>query len=161
MIQRIQSIFLLCTAVVAGLMFFMPVASITVPGTGIFDYYTTKLVQTGDAPEVIMRNWSSLVLNILVAAIAIVSIFLRKPGAKSMKPALLLQLRLSAVNVILQLGMVVLMWMQVSQASKAVAGEWTANISLLFPVVGIILTWLAIRYIIKDIALLQSYDRIR
>ena len=157
MIQRIQSIFLLCTAVVAGLMFFMPVASITVPGTGIFDYYTTKLVQTGDAPEVIMRNWSSLVLNILVVAIAVVSIFLRKPGAKSMKPALLLQLRLSAVNVILQLGM----WMQVSQASKAVAGEWTANISLLFPVVGIILTWLAIRYIIKDIALLQSYDRIR
>ena len=161
MIQRIQSIFLLCTAVVAGLMFFMPVASITVPGTGIFDYYTTKLVQTGDAPEVIMRNWSSLVLNILVVAIAVVSIFLRKPGAKSMKPALLLQLRLSAVNVILQLGMVVLMWMQVSQASKAVAGEWAANISLLFPVVGIILTWLAIRYIIKDIALLQSYDRIR
>ena len=161
MIQRIQSIFLFCTAVVAVLMFFMPVATILVPGEGMYDFYTTKLVLTGEQPEVIMHNWSSLILNVLIAVLALLTIFVRKPKAKSMRPSLLLKLRWCAVNIVLQLGMVALMWIQVHQAAKAVNAEWNANISFVFPVVGVIFTWLAVRYIFKDIALLSSYDRIR
>ena len=44
MIQRIQSLFLLCTAIVTGIMFFIPVASIPV-NNAICDFYTTKIIQ--------------------------------------------------------------------------------------------------------------------
>ena len=47
MIQRIQSLFLLCTAIVTGLLFFMPVASIVVPNNFTYAFYTTKVVQAG------------------------------------------------------------------------------------------------------------------
>jgi hypothetical protein len=36
-----------------------------------------------------------------------------------------------------------------------------AHISFVFPVVGTIFTWLAIRGILKDITLIKSFDRIR
>ena len=96
MIQRIQSLFLLCTAIVTGLLFFMPVASIVVPNNFTYAFYTTKVVQAG----------SPCVFNELNA-------------------------------------------------------EWFADISFIFPLIGVIFTWLAIRGIVKDITLLKSFDRIR
>lgn len=42
MIQRIQSLFLLCTAIVTGLLFFMPVASIVVPNNFTYAFLYDK-----------------------------------------------------------------------------------------------------------------------
>lgn len=78
-----------------------------------------------------------------------------------MKPTLLLQLRLCFANVVLQLGLIVLMWLQVRQISQKTGADWSAELSFIFPLIGVIFTWLAIRGIIKDIALLKSFDRIR
>lgn len=142
-------------------MFFMPVAVITAPGQGVYEYYTTKVVMAGNAPEFVAWNWVSLVLNVLIAALALVTIFVRKPKEKSVKPTLLLQLRMCFVNVVLMLGMVVLLWLQVRGVAGEIKAEWTANVSFIFPVVGIVFSWLAIRGIVKDIALLRSYDRVR
>lgn len=162
MIQRIQSIFLLCTAIIAGLMFLVPAATIVIPGEGVYEFYTSSVKILGNQPEHYMAtNWTSLILNILIILMAIITIFARKPKAKSVKPSLLLQLRLCFVNLVFMLGMLALMWLQIHNVSKELNAEWSVNTGFIFPVVGMVLTWLAIRGIIKDITLLKSYDRVR
>lgn len=163
MIQRIQSLFLLCTGIVTGLMFFIPVASFIdpTPEHNIYAFYTYKVVQIGTHPAFVAWNWYSLILNAVVTALAIVTIFVHKKKSKTVKPTLFLQLRLCFVNIVLQLGLLVLAWLQVRKLACATGAEWSANISFIFPLIGVIFTWLAIRGIIKDIALLKSYDRIR
>lgn len=160
MIQRIQSVFLLCAAVATGLMFVMPAATLTVPGEQVYEYYTSKVIQVGGAPQFVTWNWASLFLNILMTALSVITIFLKKKG-KSVRPTLLLQLRMCFVNIVLMLGMIALLWLQVRQVAGAVRATWTADTAFIFPTVGIIFTWLAIRSIVKDLTLLKSYDRIR
>ena len=161
MIQRIQSLFLLCTAIVTGLLFIMPVASIVAPDQHTYEFFTTKVMQIGTNPEFIAWNWTSLVLNIIITALAVLTIFIHPKKTKTVKPSLLLQLRLCFVNIVLQLGLIVLMWLQVRQVAGKTGAEWFADLSFVFPLIGVIFTWLAIRSIIKDIALLKSFDRIR
>lgn len=161
MVQRIQSLFLLCTAIATGLMFLMPVASVIAPDQHVYEFYTTKVIQTGSPSEFVTWNWMSLILNIIITALAIITIFIHQKKSKTVKPTLLLQLRLCFVNIVLQLGMIILMWLQVRQIAQKTGAEWSADLSFVFPLIGIIFTWLAIRGIIKDIALLKSFDRIR
>ncbi|MDE5612907.1 MAG: DUF4293 domain-containing protein [Odoribacter sp.] len=163
MIQRIQSLFLLCTAIVTGLMFFIPVASIPV-NNAVCDFYTSKIIQVSPQHQLILWNWPSLILNSLITALALLTIFVRKKS-KSVKPTLFLQFRLATVNMVLQLGLFVLLWLllfrNLPQEITFLGSLHYTHISFIFPVVGIIFTWLAIRGIIKDIALLKSFDRIR
>lgn len=164
MIQRIQSLFLLCTAIVTGLMFFIPVASIPV-NNALCDFYTTKIIQVAPQHQFIMWNWPSMILNIFIIALAILTIFVHKKKSKSVKPTLFLQFRLATVNIVLQLGLFILLWILLTRNLPQETGfteslQYT-HISFIFPVVGMIFTWLAIRGIIRDIALLKSFDRIR
>ena len=88
MIQRIQSLFLLCTAIVTGLLFFMPVASIVVPNNFTYAFYTTKVVQAGSPCVFITWNWMSLILNALITTLAVVTIFIHHKKSKTVKPTL-------------------------------------------------------------------------
>ena len=164
MIQRIQSIFLFCTAVITALMFFIPIASIPV-NNFMCDFYTTKIVQTEPQVQFIMWNWPSFILNVCIVVLALLTIFVRKKGEKSVKPTLFLQFRLATVNIILQLGLFILSWILLANALPENVGMLDslrfAHISFVFPIVGTIFTWLAIRSILKDITLLKSFDRIR
>lgn len=164
MIQRIQSIFLLCTAIVTGLMFFIPVATIPI-GDAMCDFYTTKIIQIQPQTQFIMWNWPSLILNVCITALAFITIFARKKKSKTIKPTLFLQFRLATVNLILQLGLFILLWILIVKTLPQEIGTFESfrytHISFIFPIIGVIFTWLAIRGIIKDIALLKSFDRIR
>lgn len=164
MIQRIQSFFLLCTAIVTGIMFFIPVASIPV-NNAICDFYTTKIIQLSPKNQFIMWNWPSMILNISITTLAILTIFVHKKKSKTIKPTLFLQLRLATINIVLQLGLFILLWLLLTknlpeEVSFFGSLQYT-HISFIFPIVGMLFTWLAIRGIIKDIALLKSFDRIR
>ena len=164
MIQRIQSVFLLCTAIVTGIMFFIPVASIPV-NNAICDFYTTKIIQLSPKNQFIMWNWPSMILNISITTLAILTIFVHKKKSKTIKPTLFLQLRLATINIVLQLGLFILLWLLLTknlpeEVSFFGSLQYT-HISFIFPIVGMLFTWLAIRGIIKDIALLKSFDRIR
>ena len=164
MIQRIQSLFLLCTAIVTGIMFFIPVASIPV-NNAICDFYTTKIIQLSPKNQFIMWNWPSMILNISITTLAILTIFVHKKKSKTIKPTLFLQLRLATINIILQLGLFILLWLLLTknlpeEVSFFGSLQYT-HISFIFPIVGMLFTCLPIRGIIKDIALLKSFDRIR
>lgn len=153
MLQRIQSVLLLATAIVSGLLFFMPMAILTTPDLSSFDFYTHEIRQCGEPSIFIAYNWYSMILNIAITALAFITIFLYKKR--------FLQLRLCVVNIILQAGMLILMGYQIHHMTGEVDADKLYQLSFSFPVIGIILTWLAMRRIIKDIALLKSYDRIR
>lgn len=161
MIQRIQSVFLLCTTLVTILLFFMPVATLIAPDHHIYEYFTTKVTLVGNPPEFIAWNWMSLILNICITGLAFLTIFIRKRKSKTVKPTLLLQLRLCFVNIILQLGLFILLWLQIRQITGEINALRSFNLSFIFPVIAVIFTWLAIRGIMKDILLLKSFDRIR
>lgn len=160
-IQRIQSLFLLCTAIVNALLFFMPVANLTIPNNFTYEFYTTKVIQLGETPVFIAWNWMSMILTIAIVALAFCTIFVHKKNSKSVKPTLFLQLRLSMANIILQLGLIVLVWLQLRGRASDLSADWNANLSFIFPLIGVIFTWLALRGIIKDITVLKSFDRIR
>lgn len=141
-------------------MFFLPVATLTVPGDQVYEYYTTKVIQASGTSPFVAWNWASLVLNVLMTALTFVTIFLKKKG-KSVRPTLLLQLRMCFVAIVLMLGMIALLWLQVRHVAEAIRASWTADTAFILPTVGIIFTWLAIRSIVKDLTLLKSYDRVR
>ena len=153
MIQRIQTVYLLLTVILTALLFFMPVASLTIPNEFSYQFYTTKVIQAGEPEVFIAYNWMSMILNILITVLSILIIFLYKKR--------FLQLRLCVVNIILLTGMLVLMWMQVRNMTTELHADRQWGFSLCFPLIDIILNWLALRGIIRDISLLKSYDRIR
>lgn len=166
MIQRIQSLFLLCTAIVSGLMFFVPVASFidsmpSAPDHRIYSVYTFMAVEAGSKPTFITWNGYSMALNVIITVLALITILVCMRKSGTAKSVLFLQLRLCVVNIVLQLGLLVLMWLQIRRWAENIGAEWTANIGFMFPVVGVIFTWLALRGIVKDIVLLKSSDRIR
>lgn len=157
MIQRIQTVYLFLTAVVTGLLFLMPAAAIVMPGdvegqTGVFLFYTSRYVASGEPATFIACNWLALALNVLATGLSLVTIFLYKKR--------LLQLRLCLVNIILLVGLPVLIAVQANAIANP-GGEWRFCTAFAFPIVGIILTWMACRGIMKDITLLKSMDRIR
>jgi len=148
-------------------MFFMPVASIIAADHFTYDFYTTKVMQAGQPSVFIAWNWMSLILNAVITGLALVTIFIHQKKSKTVKPTLLLQFRLCMVNIVLMLGLIVLMWLQVRQrtfdmnAQPGIRADWFTHIGFVFPLIGVIFTWLAIRGLIKDLTLLKSFDRIR
>lgn len=81
MIQRIQTVYLLLTVILTALLFFMPVASLTIPNEFSYQFYTTKVIQAGEPEVFIAYNWMSMILNILITVLSILIIFLYKNGS--------------------------------------------------------------------------------
>ena len=157
MIQRIQTLFLLLAFMITGLLFFFPVATISMTAgsageLSLSEFYTSRYLLLETPPVLIDYNWFALSLNILITGLAFFTIFCYKKR--------FLQLRLCLVNIILMVGLLILIAVQAYNISKP-DGEWHFMPGYSFPIVGIILTWLASRGIMKDILLLKSYDRIR
>ncbi len=153
MIQRIQSLFLLGATIIAALLLFMPVATLVVPNDFTYEFYAAKVVRIGAKPQLIAYNWMSMILAIVTIILPLVTIFFYKKRT--------LQIRLCFVDVILGLGMLVLLWLQIKQRSAETGAEWFSEIAFVFPLIGIVLVWLAIHSIMKDVKMLKSFDRIR
>ena len=157
MIQRLQSVFLFLTFIITGLLFFLPVIQLEIPQNNtdlnpFFLFYTSKYVQAGNPSVFITYNWFSMILNIIITGLAFFTIFLYKKQ--------LLQLRMCLVNIILMIGLVILVSIQAYNIVIP-TGIWHIELGVCFPIIGFILTWLAMRGIIKDFSILKSYDRIR
>lgn len=90
----------------------------------------------------------------LAALLPLVTIFLFKKR--------LLQIRLCVVELVLLLGSVVLeVGLLLRSRAAAGAGNFAFTAADVFPLVALILTWLALRAIFKDQILVKSLDRIR
>ena len=152
MLQRLQTLFLLVIAILSGLLFLLPVAKFIVTDGGTFEFYADRVMEvTPEGSAFVARNIYSMILTIVSGVLPLIVIFMYKK--------LLMQIRFVIVEVVLQGGLLFLLWLQCNNLSNE--AEILFQIALMFPVVNVILCLLSIRQIGKDVALLKSYDRIR
>jgi hypothetical protein len=147
MIQRIQTIYLLLSAVLVSLLLFLPFAEITKDGAVYLMNLKGILL---DGPVI----QSGIVVLVLVALIVVLHIYIILKFKQR-----LLQVRLIKFAI---LGLLALFGMFFFIAYNTFSGASASfKISHVFPVIAVILDWLAIRAIKKDEALIRSIDRIR
>ena len=152
MIQRIQTLYLLAVAALMAAAIFTPLAYFA---AGVEEY---KLFAF--ALKSATTKYSTIYMGVIVALAAIVpfvNIFLFKNR--------LLQIRLCAVELVLLLGSAVFMGAYYFLSNRMFSQlEFSAHgmhIAIIFPLIAIILDYLALRAIFKDEMLVKSLDRIR
>lgn len=152
MIQRIQSLYLLGSFILIGIMFFFPLAELKAVGqTYEFLYRGIPAIAEG-APAIFIAYPVAILLSV-IALVSLITIFLFKKR--------MIQIRLTIFNMVCMLGAMGLIYYSInSQASELNA---IANYSIInaFPLVALILSYLALRGIGKDEAMIRSMDRIR
>ena len=147
MIQRIQTVYLFFATLVVGSMFFFDFAELAVDGE--FMIFNAMGIFNGDI-EVI----SGLPVQFFLGLITLLNfsiIFLFKKR--------ILQIRVTVFTIILLFGLLALLFyfIYISFENASIAFK----IPLAFPLVAVILDYLAIRGIGKDEALIRSMNRIR
>ena len=152
MIQRIQTLYLLAVAALMAAAVFTPLAYFA---AGVEEYKLFAFALKSATAE-----YSTIYMGVIVALAAIVplvNIFLYKNR--------LLQIRLCAVELVLLVGSAVFMALYYFLSNRMFSQlEFSAHgmhIAILFPIIAIILDYLALRAIFKDEMLVKSLDRIR
>lgn len=152
MIQRIQSLYLLITAVLMAVLCFVPFASFLYEGE-LFRQTAWGISSTGDAAEMVVKTTPMGILAVLSALLPVVIIFLYKKRE--------LQMRLCVVEIILLIGLIVYVVMFLVRSGSDISDKIAFSVVDLFPLLGIILSFMALKRIMKDELLVKSLDRIR
>ena len=152
MIQRIQSIYLLITTILLGSIFLYPIAELLGADGQLFIFNFNGL-SIDNEEGMYLLTVPPMILLAITSAISFLSIFLYKKRV--------LQMRLNSFNIILMLGYLGLAYYYIQNFSKQLEGVVSYQITAIFPFVAAVLTYLAIRAIGKDEALIRSMDRIR
>lgn len=152
MIQRIQSLFLLIVVLLMGALCFVPFASFLHEGE-IFRQTVWGISSTGENAEMVVKTIPMGILVVLATLLPLVTIFLYKKRE--------LQMRLCVVELVLLLGVVIYMAMYLFRSGSDISDKIAFSIVDLFPLIAMILTWMAFRRIMKDEILIKSLNRIR
>ncbi|MDR1645109.1 MAG: DUF4293 domain-containing protein [Tannerellaceae bacterium] len=152
MLQRIQTVYLLLIAILMTAMTFLPLA-ILQRKEGLYSLEVFGISNLSDKAD-FSPMWGLFVLTALIAILAIVTILLYKKR--------ILQIRVCVFNAILMIGfygffvfLIYMMYQQVEDLSVSV------KIALSFPLISLILDYLAIRNIGADEILVRSVERLR
>ena len=154
MIQRIQTVYLFAVAILMIATLFAPLTILQV-GENLFSFDASGIsTMLTENPELIYPTWGMFALTAIIALVALITIFLFKNR--------ILQIRLSVFNSILMLGFYGLYAYYIWRASAQLGdASITGKIALAFPLVSLILNYLAIRNIGADEALVRSLNRLR
>lgn len=154
MIQRIQSIYLLAASFLLFFLINNPLAEIITVDDNLLELNYLKLQAA--SPEIFepLSVWPLTTLLITIIVLGIVTIFLYKKRT--------LQMRMCMFNILLMFGLVGMIYYY---SKFAPINMERADSVLLWPIVvpfiSIILTYLALKSIQKDDALVKSYERLR
>ena len=161
MIQRIQTIYLSGAVIFCALMFFFPFGEIQSPqNTYVLDAYGLHHHDNGTLTEM-LTIFQKLIITALVTAVAIValvSVFMFRKRS--------LQIILCKLNILLLAGLIFAVFYCLDKGSSMITAfvpvaEVSYNAGIAFPIVSIVLTFLASRAIKKDEELVRAADRIR
>ena len=155
MIQRIQSLYLVAVVALMATALLTPLAYFAA-GSNVYELFAFELVSQADSAA----SQSTMYMGVVVALatiIPLVTIFLYKNRR--------LQIRLCAVELVLLLGAQVFMALYYYLSNRMFEQlefhTQGIRIAIIFPLVAIILDYLALRAIFKDEMLVRSLDRIR
>lgn len=152
MIQRIQSVYLLIVALLMGSIFIYPFAELLGANGQLFIINFNGL-SIENEEGMYLLTIPPMILLILIVSISFLSIFLYKKRV--------IQMRINFINLMLMLGYLGLNYYYIQNFSKQLDGIVSYQVTAIFPIISAILTYLAIRAIGKDEALIRSMDRIR
>jgi len=155
MIQRIQTLYLLASSILVLLWYFMPLAElVNIESKYIFTIYGLKNVDNQN------RLYHTVIISIIatISFIAtIATIFLYKNRK--------LQIKVSQFLLLLHTALVAVAFLIIDKAKSSLSSFNEIiihhKISIVFPLISIILIYLAIKAIKKDEELVRSADRIR
>lgn len=153
MIQRKQSLFLFIGAVVMALLYFFPIAEFMVANTDYYFNYIEIASVAGNSKKVVSNTYPVTVLLSLVIGISIITIFLFKNRN--------LQMRLTTINMLLKVGFLILIVFYIYEIGDAFESKHYLQLSFVFPLIALILDFMAYKGIQKDMNIIKSYDRIR
>lgn len=151
MIQRIQSVYWLVVSVLSTLLLMTPLAGFSNQKMSLV-FQIASVTNQADG-SVFYSVWPLLVLNILIIVLSVVSI-LKYKNRK-------LQIKLSLANMALLLAFYVLFFVYAEVIKSASGLQLTWNFAIVFPLVSVVMNWLAMRAVKADEALIKSLDRIR
>lgn len=153
MIQRIQTLFILAALICTGLFYFLPFGYLINADLTEIPILITGLEFLKDGNSVSYSLLPLLTMFSIINLITLASILLYKKR--------MLQIRLSVFNIIMQLGSFGMLFYYLTDISKKMALEYNTGILIILPIAAAILTFLAIRSIAKDEALVRSISRLR
>lgn len=155
MLQRVQTLYLLAIVVLSGFVIFSPLADLINKVDNLIylvNFKGISLVQpTGNIIE--SRIWGLTSVSSVVPIIALITIFSFKNRVK--------QIRLSVINMIFMISFYIFMILYVWPACERLHSDWHLRIVAVFPLIIIILNYLAIGAISKDEKLVKSLNRLR
>ncbi|MEG1544426.1 MAG: DUF4293 domain-containing protein [Tannerellaceae bacterium] len=154
MLQRIQTVYLLIIVVLTTATLFLSLATIQ-SGDALFSFDASGITSMTTIPqELVYPTWGLFALTVVIALTALVTIFLFRKR--------ILQMRICVFNALLMLGFYGLfaffVWTLKGQLGEA---HVSVKIALSFPLINLILDYLAIRSIGADEALVRSLERLR
>ena len=155
MIQRIQSVYLLIVAGLFIALMFFPLATIQ-SGNNLYSFNVTGLNTIEQPSELITPMWALMGLAAIIILLSFSIIFLYKKR--------MLQIRICVFNSFLIVGFCALFGFYLWQLGKSPEfPDMKISFSLwdAFPIISIILNYLAIRNIGADEVLIRSLDRLR
>ena len=152
MLQRIQTVYLLIITVLMMLVLFMPLALMQ-GGELFYTFDVMGLSAIKEPVELLYPTWALVALTGVSALLALITIFLYKNRV--------LQIRLCVFNTVLMLGFYALFAFYTLNFKADLQAELMVKIALSFPLIGLILNYLAIRSIGADEMLVRSLNRLR
>jgi hypothetical protein len=155
MIQRIQSVYLFLAAIVLFSMFFHPLVEIVDTGKMFYRFDLSGIYEgMGDTAKKIESVLPLRFLVFVTAALSLITIFFYKRR--------IMQIRICIFNLMLLLGFYGLFLFYFFHMRNQLDVSITdLKITIVFPMIGFILVFLATRGIRKDELLVRSYNRIR
>jgi hypothetical protein len=147
MIQRIQTLYLLISAILIGLLFLMPFAEIAKDGVILLFNFKGIILD------------SALKENGIVISILMVIIFALQGFAVMSYKKRVRQIQIIVYTIFVMFGLLGLFFFFTYYSYRD--AQISYKIGMVFPLIAIILDYLAIRAIRKDEALIRSIDRIR
>ena len=155
MIQRIQSFYLLLVTVLSSITLLSPLAGLqNIETATIYVLSYEGLMQISASGSIFRANtWMLTAIMAMIPVLSLITIFLFKKR--------LLQIRLIVFNIVLMAGYYGLLFIYLWQFGKSLAADKFLELVSAFPLVNIVLSFLAFRAIAKDEALIKSLNRLR
>lgn len=156
MLQRIQSIYIGLAVILTILMFFLPFAAFIAQGDTY--YYFGDVLRKVDETKIVQYNFISLIILSITLLTVVLSFITYKQRVLQMKITYVAFF----LNIILEVGLFFLVDYAVGQLGGNVGKDAVSyQYVFIFPLINLVLLFLAIRAIRKDEALVRSADRFR
>ena len=153
MIQRIQTLYLFIIASLMMALFFLPLSVVQL-GSDFYTFDVSGLNSMTTPSELVFPIWALMGLAAVIVLAAFVALFMYKKR--------ILQVRICVFNALLLIGfygLVAYFTWEIAKPSDIF--HFSPRIALGFPLISLILDYLAIRSIGADEALIRSLERLR